>query len=124
MQRDNLYIYIICEDLVLTGLLEIIFNKFLTKPGIEKIISFKELKEKQPWHPPDIIILDDFITGASSLEVITFLRFNRRLDCPIFFFCESVPEIANAALQRGANYYYTKPFKPLLVVEEIISYLK
>ena len=123
MQGDKLNIYIVSEDLVFIRLMEIVFNHYLINPSVEKISSFVDLKEKKIIDSPDFVILDDFIAGASSLEVITFLRFNRRLDCPVYFFCETVPDLAEKAIQRGANRYYTKPFKPWMVAEEIISNL-
>lgn len=124
MLKDNLSIYIISEDLVFIRLIELLFNNKLPEPQIERISSFIELKKKQFNRPPDIIILDDFIIGAASVEVITFLRFNRRLECPVYLFCESVSDLVNKAIERGANHYYTKPFKPLSVVDEIVDNLK
>jgi len=123
MIRGSVSIYIICEDLVFSRLMEFMFNKYLAEPVIERISSFKELKEKKSERPPDIVILDDYNTGAASLEVITFIRFNKRLECPVYLFCENVADMINKALQRGANHCYTKPFKPLLAVEEIIGVL-
>lgn len=124
MLSNNPYIYVISEDLVFIKLIEVMFNNKLIEPQIESISSFIELKEKRFRIPTGIILLDDHITGASSLEVITFLRYNRRLECPIYLFCESASDFSDKAMQRGANHCFFKPFKPRLVVNEIIDNLK
>jgi DNA-binding response OmpR family regulator len=124
MPSDDLSIFVISKDLIFISLIEVMLNQYLNNPHIEKILSFNELKEKQTVMPPDVIILDDFIIGAASLEVITFIRYNRRFACPIFLFCESVTDIANNAIKQGANQYFTKPFNPESVVSEIVKSLK
>ena len=114
-------IFIISGNKIFAQLIEASISIYLKNPGIVKISSFNELKEKYLNEPVEIIILDDIIPGASALEIITFLRFNRILICPIYLFCEDAPDFISKALNSGANRCIIKPFKPLKVVEEIIN---
>lgn len=123
MHKDNLCIYIISEDPVFVRLIEVMLKHFSTNPRIEKLYSFIELKEKQISKSPDLIILEDIVSGAASLEVISFLRLSKRIICTICFFCEDVYDIKEKAIIRGANYCYNKPFNPREVVNEIVNNL-
>lgn len=124
MRSEDLCIYVISRDLIFIRLIEVMLHQYFSHPNIEKIFSFNELKKRQPVKPPDVIILDDFIIGAASLEVITFIRYNRRLECPIYLFCESVTDLVKNAIKQGANQYFTKPFIPESVANEILKSLK
>ncbi len=59
--------------------------------------------------------------GATILEVISYLRLNKRLLSTICFFSIDVYDIKTKAYERGVNYFYNKPFDPKAVVLEIIN---
>jgi len=121
MQTNSLNIYIISEDLMFIKLIETMLERFSVEPNIEKISTFIEIVNKDHSNPPDIIILDDIISGATILEVISYLRLNKRLLSTICFFSIDVYDIKIKAYERGVNYFYNKPFDPKAVVIEIIN---
>lgn len=110
MKKDIPVIYVISGDTVFISLIEKTFNMNQISQKTEISQSFIDLKEKKSITQPSLVILDDLVTGAASPEIITFLRFNRRLECPILLFCENVPDLMEKALKRGANRCITKPF--------------
>ncbi len=121
MQTNSLNIYIISEDLMFIKLIETMLERFTIEANIEKISTFIEIVNKDYSNPPDIIILDDIISGATILEVISYLRLNKRLLSTICFFSIDVYDIKTKAYERGVNYFYNKPFDPKAVVLEIIN---
>lgn len=123
MKKNSLYIYIISEDLVFVRLMEVMLKHFSTNPEIKKFHSFIELKDARIDKHPDLIILDDIVSGAASFEVISFLRLSKRIISTICFFGDDIYDIKENAIKRGANYFYNKPFDPKAVVNEIVSNL-
>lgn len=114
-------IYIISEDPVFFTLLEMMFLYYIDEVVIEQYHSFLSLKEAEGKIPPDLIVLDDIVAGAASMEIVSWFRTKRRLNSTICFFSEDVHDIEEKALHRGADYFFTKPFKPVEVVEKMVD---
>jgi len=124
MQSTELHIYIISEDPVFFKLIEIMLKHFTHSPYIEEYHSFIELKTKDHDPEPDLIILDDIVAGAASVEIISYFRLDKNANSTICFFSEDVHDIEEKAIERGANIFIKKPFKPRETIEEIVDKVK
>ncbi len=123
-KNQGLRIFIISNDLIFIKVMETLLSAKLQDPLIEKLSSFRALKEKQLLAPPDMIIMDDFIPGAGSAEVLTFIRHDRRIACPVYLFCEKLTDNVKNSIGRGANRYFTRPFNLEVIAAEILNDLK
>ncbi len=121
MDSKKKYIYIISEDLVFIQLIKVLLQHYLTEPDIEQISTFSELLNSEKSQEPDLIILDDIISGATIIEVISYLRLTRKLLSTICFFSVDVYDIKTKAIARGINYFYSKPFNPKVAVSDIVK---
>lgn len=121
MHKIDLKIYIISEDLVFIQLIELMIRHYAANSTIQVFKSFVELTENDYSESPDLIILDDIISGATSLEVTSYLRLSKRLISKISFFSHNVYGVKTKAFARGINYFYSKPFDPQTVVKQIIN---
>jgi DNA-binding response OmpR family regulator len=65
---------------------------------------------------PDVILLDVLMPGVSGMDILDRVRKFSRV--PIIVFTGR-PEIAQIAMQFGADDYIAKPFDPDLLVEKI-----
>ncbi len=110
---------LICEDeeILLTAL------KFrLQKQGYELFLvpdgqKAKEIIEKEK---PDLIVTDIDVPIISGMELISLVREEHGLDTPIIIIAPLENEEAILeAMQRGADDFVTKPFKPVELVLRI-----
>lgn len=122
-KTDQLHIQIISKDPVFVQLLSVMFDHFKSNANIDQIESFLGLKHESFIEKTDLFIVDDIVADSGSLEVISYLRLERRLLTPICFFAENVYDIKVKALRKGANFYYKKPFDPNKVVKDILNNL-
>ncbi len=120
MEDKKLNIFIISEDLIFIQLIEVLLRHYAVNPNIEKFRTFTELVAPFK-NTPDLIILDDIISGATIIEVISYLRLTKKLISKISFFSHDVYNIRTKAFERGVNYFYSKPFDPKIVVKEIVD---
>lgn len=82
--------------------------------------SFTDVKYLAADMQIDGVILDDNIIGFSSLELISFLRFEKKMICPVVFFSTEGRRSEEKALLRGATRYFRKPFNPTQVFPQLI----
>lgn len=123
IKKNELNICFISKDPVFVELLSVMFKHQYNDVRIIQIESFLDLKSDSLIKVSDLIIVDDIVADAGSLEVISYLRLERRVLTPICFFAENVYDMKIKALRKGANYYYKKPFDPTKVVEDLLSKL-
>ena len=121
MKKDIVFIYIISEDPVFTTSLEVMFKYYRSSVLIKKFSSLQEISDTVITIHPDLIILDEIVSGAAIFETISFLRQTKRVTSSIIYFGEDVHDIQTKALRRGANHFYKKPFNPRTVVYEIVN---
>lgn len=114
--------FIISEDLVLSTLLHQFLINGFQKPEIKKMNSYAALRTLNEGDNFDIILLDNSITGAANYEIITYLRLNKKITTPVIYFSNMESDIETAR-QRGANYFFKKPFAPNELIEQISSIL-
>lgn len=113
-------IAIISENNIFTALLKSFIQKKFQECSIIVFCSFAELKEQIDYYNLDIIVADSIMSGTASFEIINFLRLEKKIVCPVYFFSEVHSEdFKSKAFETGVNYYYEKPFDPESVTDDI-----
>jgi CheY-like chemotaxis protein len=81
--------------------------------------------EKARVEMPDVILLDIGLPGIDGWEVLRELRNDPATAeiAVIIVTAHAQPEVAAAAERRGADGFITKPFRPGLLREEIVTHL-
>jgi DNA-binding response OmpR family regulator len=85
------------------------YDAITTTSGAEAIELVKTTE-------PDVILLDMLMPDVNGMDVLKRVR--SFLQVPIVVFT-GLPEIAQSALNLGANDYITKPFNPDSLVDKI-----
>ena len=115
----NLKKILICEDeeILLTAL------KFrLQKQGDELFLAAdgKEARELIEKEKPDLIVTDIDVPKISGMELISLVRNDMEMSVPIVIIAPLENEsIILEAMQKGADDFVTKPFKPVELVLRI-----
>lgn len=115
------HIVIVSGDYVFSELMATMFSQFLKNSIITRIHSFNVLRQENQLEKCDLLLLGDLIDGARGSEVLEYLRLKRKLICPIAFFCDDVADLKEKAIRRGSNFCYTKPYKPDMIVLDLIQ---
>ncbi|MCO6477897.1 MAG: response regulator [Phaeodactylibacter sp.] len=115
----NLKKILICEDeeILLTAL------KFrLQKQGYELFLAAdgKEARELIQKERPDLIVTDIDVPKISGMELISLVRNDMEMNVPIVIIAPLENEaVILEAMQKGADDFVTKPFKPVELVLRI-----
>jgi hypothetical protein len=116
------HIFILSRDYIFSELMATMFRQFLKNaPLITILHSFNSIREDTNLEKGDLILLDDLVEGARGSAILEYLRISRQLICPIAYFCDDVPELKENAIRRGSNFCYTKPFKPGMIVLDLLQ---
>lgn len=85
---------------------------FLTAAGYlcESVFSYKEALEKIDYHSYDCIVLDIMLPGGSGLDLLHYLRQDKKNDGVIIISARGALEDKIEGLQLGADDYLLKPF--------------
>lgn len=78
----------------------IVFNSFAQAQSLDNSDSYK------------LVFVDNTIIGASSFELISYLRLEKKMNLPIIYFGVIEHDNETKAISIGANYCVTKPFNP------------
>ncbi|MCB0550721.1 MAG: response regulator [Phaeodactylibacter sp.] len=115
----NLKKILICEDeeILLTAL------KFrLQKQGYELFLAVdgKEAREIIESKKPDLVVTDIDVPKISGMELISLVRNELEMSVPIIIIAPLENEnLILEAMQKGADDFVTKPFKPVELVLRI-----
>ncbi|MCB0594794.1 MAG: response regulator [Lewinellaceae bacterium] len=115
----NLKKILICEDeeILLTAL------KFrLQKQGYELFLAVdgKEARDIIQKERPDLIVTDIDVPKISGMELISLVRNDMEMNVPIIIIAPLENEnLILEAMQKGADDFVTKPFKPVELVLRI-----
>ena len=115
----NLKKILICEDeeILLTAL------KFrLQKQGYELFLTTdgKEARAIIENERPDLVVTDIDVPKISGMELISLVRNDMEMSVPIIIIAPLEDEnIILEAMQKGADDFVTKPFKPVELVLRI-----
>jgi len=97
-----------------------IFENYASQYHSEYLASFSEAHNIPVKNPTKLVVVNDVILGSSSFELISFLRLDRKLNCPIYHFDAADYQNEQKSLLIGASRFFRKPFK-LDEVESIIK---
>lgn len=109
---EGVKIIVFSIDIVFTEILERILENSLGDFDYHILSSFSDAKKTSTNDPVKLIFVDEVIIGTSSYELISYIRLNLKLICPIIFFGASEHDGERKAIMSGANYFVTKPFNP------------
>ena len=86
--------------------------EFLTSAGYrcESVFSYKDGLEKIDYHSYDCIVLDIMLPGGSGLEILRYIKEDRKTDGVIIISAKGALEDKIEGLQLGADDYLIKPF--------------
>ena len=71
----------------------------------------------------DLIIVDNFIIGRSSYELIAVLRAKQQITIPIVYFGVKEYNGGKKGHLAGADLFFTKPFKPDYIEGRLYDFL-
>ncbi len=85
---------------------------FLSGAGYlcESVFSYKDALEKIEYHTYDCIVLDIMLPGGSGLDILRFLKQDKKTDGVIIISAKGALEDKIEGLQLGADDYLIKPF--------------
>ncbi len=86
--------------------------EFLSAAGYlcESVFSYKDALEKIEYHTYDCIVLDIMLPGGSGLELLHYLKQDKKNDGVIIVSARGALEDKIEGLQLGADDYLIKPF--------------
>jgi DNA-binding response OmpR family regulator len=116
-------IVIISEDYIFSNIIQGLINIHIDPAIVIIYESFSAAKSISNYDSIDVIIIDDKITGTASHEIEAYIREEKRISCNIYYFSNDEYEEEQKALERGANYFFKKPFKPQDFIEHITHLL-
>ena len=97
-------------DLVFVEIIKRILDQSNKKHKITVYSLFSEAKTINKNDDISLIIIDDPIVGASSFELISFLRLKQKIVCPFIYFGVEEYDGERNAILSGANYFFNKPY--------------
>ena len=97
-------------DLVFVEIIKRILDKSSKKHKIIIYSLFSEAKTISENDDINLMIIDDPIIGASSFELISFLRLKQKIVCPFIYFGIEEYDGERNAILSGANSFFNKPF--------------
>ncbi len=104
-------------DIVLSEIIKKLLEKCFSEVKFKVFDSFSEANELSKNDDIDLVLIDDLIIGTSSYELISFLRENIKIKCPIIYFGVKEHDSERKAILIGANYFINKPFNPEQAIE-------
>jgi len=113
-------ILLFSDDKVFTTIIKQVLESHFGADQTLTFSSFPEAKTINEGDAPAFIIVDDIISGTTSLELIRFLRVQKKIRSKIYYFSIVGSTEEHKALLRGANFFVRKPFKP----DEFIELVK
>lgn len=99
-------------DLVFVEIIKRILDQSNQKHKNIVYSLFSEAKSITKNDDISLMIIDDPIVGASSFELISFLRLKQKIICPFIYFGVEEYDGERNAILSGANYFFNKPYNP------------
>lgn len=110
--NKKLIIKIFSIDLVFIEITKRIIDRCHKNHRIDVYTLFSEAEKITANDYINLMIIDDQIIGASSYELMSFLRLKQKIVCPFMYFGVAEHNGERNAILSGANYFFNKPFNP------------
>jgi len=112
----------ISDDILFLNLLSPLLKRVLPNIQIYNCNSFREIDEKIGEVTCDLILVDGGLKTVSSIEIIHYIRLNKHILAPIWFFPEILTrDYIHKAKEMGVTKIIDKPFDPYQITDEIVS---
>lgn len=117
-------IVIISSDKLFPQLFETLLFRKIKDLEIITCKSMQEIDQKLAPSVVDLILLDSILNNTSSFEVMRYIRMEKFITSPIYFFPEIQTEnYTYKSYVMGINLIINKPFDPYKITDMIISSL-
>lgn len=117
---EKTYTFIIFSaDTVFTAIIQRLLMLNCQNCNLHLFSSYTEATQIN-LEPADALIIDDKIEGATSLELIAYLRSQKKIISPLYYLSVAGQTEEKKALLNGVNFFFEKPFYP----DELIKHLK
>lgn len=117
-------VVIISSDTLFPQLFEtLLFRKV---KDLEIIIcrSVQEINQKLEQSVVDLTLMDSILNNTPSFEIMRYVRMEKRVASPIFFFPEiNTERYIYKSYAMGANRIINKPFDPYKITDDIAEFL-
>jgi DNA-binding response OmpR family regulator len=114
------FIAITTDNSLFLSLLTTLIKKNLPAVEITQISHFNQIDEALQNKNFSLILIDGGMYHVSSIEIVQYLRMNKLVKSPIWFFPDIVADShIKKANGIGVSKIISKPFDPYLVYEEI-----
>jgi len=111
---------IVSNDILFPQLFDTLLYRKIKGVNIVVCKSIQDIIDKVPPHSSNLGILDSTLNGVPSLEVIRYLRMERHVVTPLFYFADIQTEAYTyKAYEMGASKIIHKPFDPNIITDEI-----
>lgn len=118
----NKTIVIMSNDILFTQLFETLLYRKIKGVKIVVCKSIQEIKEKVLVDSASLGLLDSILNGISSLEVIRYLRMERHIVSPLFYFSDiQIEAYTYKAYEMGASRIIHRPFDPNVITDQIVE---
>jgi len=118
------YLTIVTDELLFWNLFVPLLSRSIQDIQIDVCRSFHEINEKMDAKLCDLVLVDGGMSKLSSIEVIQYIRLQKNILSPIWFFPEiQIKDYIYKAYEMGATRIVNKPFDPYRVSDEIVSLL-
>jgi DNA-binding response OmpR family regulator len=118
--RKSFDIIVFSVDIVFSNIMRRIFENYANQYHTEYLESFSEAHNIPAMNPTKLVVVNDVILGSSSFELISFLRLDRKLNCPIYHFDAADYQNERKSLLIGTSLFFRKPFN----LDEVVSIIK
>jgi DNA-binding response OmpR family regulator len=117
-------IVIISSDILFPQLFETLLFRKIKDLEIISCKSMHEIDQKLAPSVVDLILLDSILNNTPSFEVMRYIRMEKFITSPIYFFPEIHTEnYTYKSYVMGTNLIINKPFDPYKITDMIISFL-
>ncbi|MRT93184.1 hypothetical protein [Ancylomarina sp. 16SWW S1-10-2] len=117
---DKFKIIVYSMDLVFVEIIKRILDKFSKQHKTIVYSSFSEANDLLKNDDINLMIIDDPIIGASSFELISFLRLKQKIIYPFIYFGVAEYNGERNSILSGANYFFNKPYD----IDEVSNTIK
>lgn len=116
---------ILSDDVVFYNLLSVLISREQIDAEIHRCESYAEINERIKQKKSDLILIDGGLSFTSSFEIIQYLRNNKHIVCPIWYFAEiRTDDHIQKSLELGVSMIYKKPFDPYFITKEISTFFQ
>lgn len=118
------FIAIITDNILFSSLFTTLIKRNLPDVELTLVTQFNQLDKALFNSNFSLILIDGAMSHVSSIEIVQYLRMNKLVKSPVWFFPEIVADsYVRKANGIGVSKIISKPFDPYQIYEEIKTLL-